>query len=698
MHPEVLRSAPGSCPHCGMALETLSPADAEPDDAELRDFTRRFAVSAALALPLFAISMGGMLPGQPLTGWIPHGVAPYLELALATPVCLWAAWPFYVRAVQSIANRSLNMFTLIGLGVSVAYTYSVVAALAPGIFPPAFRDAHGGVPLYFESGAVIVTLILFGQILELRARSRTGEAIRQLLDLTPRTARRRLADGSVEEIALDAVQVGDLLLVRPGESIPVDGRVVEGSSAVDESMLTGESMPSPKGVGDRLIGGTLNGTGTLVLEAQEVGSNTLLARIVALVGEAQRSRAPVQRLVDQVSAYFVPAVVATAALSFAMWAWLGPEPRLGHALLSAVAVLIVACPCALGLATPMSIMVATGRGATLGILFRDAEAIEVLQKVDTLVVDKTGTLTEGRPRVVALEAAPGQDPAELLQLAASLELGSEHPLAAAVVKHAEESGAKLVPATDFESHTGKGVTGRVASQRVRLGNRALLENAGIDPGPLAERAETLRRDGQTVLFVAVESRLAGLIGIADPIKESTPEAIRALRAEGVRIVMLTGDSRTTAEAVAARLGIDEVVADVLPEQKLRKVEELQAAGHTVAMAGDGINDSPALARAHVGIAMGTGTDVAMESAGVTLVSGDLRGIARARRLSERTISNIRQNLFFAFAYNAAGVPIAAGVLYPLLGITLSPMLAAAAMSASSVSVIAYALLLRRRPL
>jgi len=696
MHPEIVRPEPGTCSICGMALEPRTAPGMQDENPELRDMTRRFWVSTAFTAPLFAIAMGHMLPGvgHTLAGWLPEGRRALLELALATPVCLWAAWPFYVRAVASVVNRSLNMFTLIGLGVSVAYTYSVVATVAPELFPNAFSDEHGAVPVYFEAAAVIVTLILLGQVLELRARSRTSAAIQQLLGLAPTTAHRMREGGRIEDVPLEAVQVGDRLLVRPGEKIPVDGVVVDGTGAVDESMVTGEPIPVQKSPADRLIGGTINGTGALTLEAERVGSETLLARIVALVAEAQRSRAPIQRLVDQVSAYFVPAVIATAVVTFAIWAWVGPEPRMAHALLNAVAVLIIACPCALGLATPMSIMVATGRGARLGILFRDAEAIEVMQGVDTLVVDKTGTLTEGRPKVVSIDSAPGQSPAELLRLAASLELGSEHPLAAAIVARAEESSADLAPVTEFESRTGKGVVGRVEGRRVALGNLALLGELGLDPGALGERAEPLRRGGQTVMFVVIDGNVAGLIGVADPIKQGTPEAIRSLREQGVRIVMLTGDSRTTAQAVATQLGIEDFQAEVLPDQKLEAVRRLQEGGHTVAMAGDGINDAPALAQADVGIAMGTGTDIAMESAGVTLVRGDLRGISRARRLSQQTIANIRQNLFFAFVYNAAGVPIAAGLLYPVFGMVLSPMLAAAAMSASSVSVIANALRMR----
>jgi Cu+-exporting ATPase len=698
MHPEIVRDAPGSCPICGMALEPMMPSVEEEEDPELRDMSRRFWIAAAFTLPLVVIAMGHLLPGHWIASMLPGRTRVLAELALATPVCLYCAWPFYVRGVLSVVRRSLNMFTLIALGVSVAYAYSVVAALAPQVFPASFRNEHGEVAVYFEAAAVIVALILLGQVLELRARSSTSAAIRQLLRLAPSTARRIRADGSEEDVPLDAVQVGDRLRVRPGEKVPVDGVVLEGRSHVDESMVTGEPIPVPKETGDRVVGATLNGTGGLVMRAEKVGADTLLSRIVAMVAEAQRSRAPIQKLADVVAGYFVPAVVAIAALTFAVWAWIGPEPRMAYALLNAVAVLIIACPCALGLATPMSIMVATGKGATLGVLFRNAEAIEVLRKVDTLVVDKTGTLTEGRPKLVSVVPAEGQREDELLRLAASLERGSEHPLAAAIVKGAAERGVALADVADFASVTGKGVMGKVQGRAVALGNRALLADQGIDPGGLGERAEALRREGQTAMFVAVDGRAAGLVGVADPIKESTPEAIRALHAEGVRIVMLTGDSRTTAQAVARRLEIDDVIAEVLPDQKALVVKRLQGEGRVVAMAGDGINDAPALAQAQVGIAMGTGTDVAMESAGVTLVKGDLRAIARARHLSRSTMANIQQNLFFAFVYNAAGVPIAAGVLYPFTGLLLSPILAAAAMSASSVSVIANALRLRRAAL
>jgi len=695
MHPEVLRNAPGACPICGMALEprTFS-AEAEQESPELRDMTRRFWVATAFTLPVVVLAMSHLLPHELMSSFPTLRAQILWQLALATPVCIWSAWPFYVRALQSLAHRSLNMFTLIGLGVSVAYLYSVVAALVPEIFPASFREG-GDVAVYFEASAVIVTLILLGQVLELRARSQTSAAIRQLLGMAPTSARRLKHDGSEEDVSLDLVHVGDRLRVRPGEKVPVDGVVLDGHSPVDESMVTGESIPVEKLPGDRVIGATLNGTGSLVMQAEKVGSDTLLSRIVAMVAEAQRSRAPIQKLADLVSGYFVPAVVLTAVATFAVWASIGPEPRLAHALINAVAVLIIACPCALGLATPMSIMVATGKGATIGVLFRNAEAIEILRKVDTLVVDKTGTLTEGKPRLVSVTPIAGVEEADLLRLAASLERGSEHPLAAAIVSGAEAKGIALSNADAFDSVTGRGVTGRVDGRAVALGNRALLDSLRVDPGALAERAEALRRDGQTVMFVALDGTAAGLIGVADPIKDSTPEAIAALHADGVRLVMLSGDSRTTAQSVAGKLGIDEVMAEVLPDQKAAKIKQLQAEGRIVAMAGDGVNDAPALAQAHVGIAMGTGTDVAMESAGVTLVKGDLRGIARARSLSRHTMRNITQNLFFAFVYNAAGVPVAAGLLYPAFGLLLSPIIAAAAMSFSSLSVIGNALRLRR---
>ncbi len=655
---------------------------------------RRFWFAAVLTLPLVLIAMGDLIPAKPISSLMSMRSRVWLELALATPVCFWSAWPFFVRAALSLKNRSLNMFTLIGLGVSVAYLYSLVAALLPGAFPPSFRGESGEVAVYFEAAAVITTLILLGQVLELRARSQTNAAIKKLLGMAAKLARRLRDDGTEEDVPLEAVRPGDRLRVRPGEKIPVDGAVIEGQSHVDESMVTGEPIPVQKQVGDDVVGATINGTGSLVMRAEKVGAETLLSRIVAMVSEAQRSRAPIQKLADVVAGYFVPVVLLIATVTFAVWALVGPEPRMAHAIINAVAVLIIACPCALGLATPMSIMVATGKGATLGVLFKNAEAIEVLRKVDTLVVDKTGTLTEGKPKLVSVLAAEGMDETTLLRLAAALERGSEHPLGEAIVEGALDRGTALAAAAGFESITGKGVKGRVETRAVALGNHALMDDLGVDATHLAERAEALRADGQTVMFVAVDGQPAGLLGVADPIKESTPEAIRSLHAEGIRIVMMTGDSKTTALAVAKKLGIDDVMAEVLPDQKAEKVKALQNERRIVAMAGDGINDAPALAQAQVGIAMGTGTDVAMESAGVTLVKGDLRAIARARRLSRKTMSNIKQNLFFAFLYNSAGVPIAAGVLYPFFGLLLSPIVAAAAMSFSSVSVVGNALRLR----
>ena len=695
MHPEIVRKEPGNCPICGMALEpkTISPGD-EPS-SELADMKRRFLVSLVLTIPVLIAAMGEMIPGQPLQKMASQRIWTWVELILSTPVILWGGWPFFVRGWQSIVNRSLNMFTLISLGVSVAYGYSLVAALAPGVFPATFRDSGGNVAVYFEAAAAIVTLVLLGQVLELKARSQTGSAIKALLGLAPKTARLVGEGGSESDVPLDKVQVGARLRVRPGERVPVDGVVEEGTSSVDESMISGEPMPVEKGAGDRVTGATVNGTGTLVMRADRVGSETLLAQIVRMVSEAQRSRAPIQKLADQVAGYFVPIVVGASILTFAIWALVGPQPRMAHALIAAVAVLIIACPCALGLATPMSIMVATGKGATMGVLFKNAEAIEFMRKVDTLVVDKTGTLTEGKPALVAVKPAPGFQEARVLQLAASLERASEHPLAAAIVAGAEARSLPLLAAESFESITGKGVKARVEGQDLLLGNRKLLEDSGVSPEGMAADAETMRADGQTVMFVAVDGKLAGLIGVADPIKETTPEAIRQLHEEKIRIVMLTGDSRTTAQAVASKLGIDDVVAEVLPEDKSKEVQRLQEEGHFVAMAGDGINDAPALAKAQIGIAMGTGTDVAMESAGVTLIKGDLVGIVRARRLSRATMRNIKENLLFAFVYNALGVPIAAGALYPVFGLLLSPMIAAAAMSFSSVSVVGNALRLRR---
>jgi Cu+-exporting ATPase len=694
MHPQIVRDRPGNCPICGMALEPLLPGGEE-DGTELRDMTRRFWVSAALSGLVLLLAMSHMLAGNPLDSLIGHRLRPLLELALATPVVLWGGWPFFARGWQSLVNRSLNMFTLIALGVGVAWAYSVVGALAPGMFPPTVRDAHGNVGVYFEAAAMIVTLVLLGQVLELGARRNTSAAIRALLDLAPKLARRLRADGAEEDVPLGQVQPGDQLRVRPGEKVPVDGVVLEGASAVDESMLTGESMPVEKTVGGRVIGATLNGTGMLIIRAERVGSETLLARIVSLVAEAQRSRAPIQKLADRVSAWFVPAVIIVAVLTFIAWYWFGPAPQFAHAVINAVAVLIIACPCALGLATPISIMVAVGRGAQLGVLFKDAEAIERLRDVGTLVVDKTGTLTVGKPVLQRAIATDAFSEDEVLALAASLERASEHPLAAAIVAGAQSRGLRPQPVENFESITGQGVRGRVDGKVVALGNRALMDAANVDLSSLQLRADALRAEGQTVMYVAVEARAAGLVGVADAIKDSTPAAIQALHAEQVRIVMLTGDNRRTAEAVARRLGIDAFHADVLPEQKSAVVRALQSEGHRVAMAGDGVNDAPALAAADVGIAMGTGTDVAIESAGVTLVKGDLTGIVRARHLSNATLRNIRQNLFAAFIYNALGVPIAAGVLYPFTGLLMSPILAAAAMSLSSVSVIANALRLRR---
>ncbi len=695
MHPQIVRDKPGTCPICGMALEPRTVVAEETDNPELVDMRRRFWVGVALSAPLVLVAMAHMLPFAGVHAFVMSPIRPWIELALATPVVLWCGWPFLVRAVESVRLKSLNMFTLIGLGVAVAYAYSVVATALPGLFPDSFRDEAGQVGVYFEAAAVIVTLVLLGQVMELRARSRTGAAIRALLGLAPKLARRVRDDGTDEDVPLADVNVGDRLRVRPGEKVPVDGTVLEGRSAVDESMITGEPMPVEKEAGARVIGATVNGTGGLVMRAERVGAETLLAQIVRMVSEAQRSRAPIQRLADVVAGVFVPAVIATAVVTFIVWAVAGPDPRLAHALVNAIAVLIIACPCALGLATPMSIMVATGKAATVGVLFRNAEAIEVMRKVDTLVVDKTGTLTEGKPKLVSVVVVGDLPESELVRLAATLERGSEHPLAAAIVKGAVDRGVPISSAEAFESVTGKGVRGTVGGRAVALGNLALIEAMGVDPGPGRDRADALRADGQTVMFLAVDGKLAGLIGVADPVKDTTPEALRQLRQEGLRVVMLTGDSRTTAEAVAKKLGIDEVMAEVLPSDKADAIKRLQAQGRFVAMAGDGINDAPALAQAQVGIAMGTGTDIAMESAGVTLVKGDLRGIVRARRLSRATLANIKQNLFFAFVYNTIGVPIAAGVLYPFFGILLTPVMAAAAMAFSSVSVIGNALRLRR---
>jgi P-type Cu+ transporter len=694
MHPEIVRDAPGSCPKCGMALEPRT-VTIEESNPELSDMSRRFWVSAILTVPLVVFAMTKHIPGL---NWYSHDVlrwGTWIELALATPVVLWGGKPFFERAWSSVVNRSLNMFTLIGLGVAVAFLYSLVATIVPGLFPASFRDHAGTVGVYYEAAAAIVTLVLLGQVMELRARSRTGAAIRALLGLAPKTARRIDASGGERDVPLDQVRQGDTLRVRPGEKIPVDGVVVEGASNVDESMVTGEPVAVAKASGDKVIGATVNTTGSLIMRAERVGSETLLAQIVNMVAQAQRSRAPIQRLADTVSAWFVPTVIAASAITFAVWAWIGPEPRWVYAIVNAVAVLIIACPCALGLATPMSVMVAAGKGATAGVLFRNAEAIEVMRDVDTVVVDKTGTLTVGKPALASVVAMQDFDENEMLRLAASVERASEHPLAAAIVAGAEQRGLSIPKAQHFESVTGKGVYGAAEGRRVALGNRAMLDELHVEAGDLVTFAESLRASGQTVIFVVIDGRPAGFLGVADPVKETTADAVRALQAEGLRIVMLTGDSATTAKAVAAKLGIDEVIAEVLPDQKAAAVKRLQEQGRVVAMAGDGINDAPALAQAEVGIAMGTGTDVAMESAGVTLVKGDLRGIVRARRLSNATMRNIRQNLFFAFIYNALGVPIAAGALYPLFGVLLSPMIAAAAMSFSSVSVITNALRLRK---
>ncbi len=695
MHPEIVRDAPGSCPICGMALEPRTATVEEEKNPELVQMTRRFWVCVALTIPILVVAMADLVPGlSALMQFASPTAWQWIEFVLATPVVLWGGWPFFVRGARSLITRNLNMFTLIGLGTGVAYAFSVVGVLFPGAFPPSFRGENGEVAVYFEAAAAITTLVLLGQVMELRARSRTGAAIKALLGLAPKTARLIRGDGSEADVLLDEVKPGDRLRVRPGEKIPVDGVVLEGASSVDESMISGEPIPVEKFAGARVTGATVNGTGSLVMRAERVGSETLLAQIVRMVGEAQRSRAPIQKLADVVAGYFVPIVVGISVLTFVIWALWGPNPRLAHALVNAVAVLIIACPCALGLATPMSIMVAMGRGASLGVLFKNAEAIELMRKVDTLVVDKTGTLTEGKPKLTSVEPAAGFDADRLLRLAATLERGSEHPLAAAIVKGAEERGAKLSTTEGFESLTGRGVRGRVENSSVALGNAKLLEELEVDPGALAEMAETMRADGQTVMFVVVENEIAGLLAVADPIKQTTADAIRRLHTDGIRIVMLTGDSRTTAQAVASKLQIDEVVAEVLPDGKAGVVKRLQGEGRFVAMAGDGINDAPALAQAQVGIAMGTGTDVAMQSAGVTLVKGDLRGIVRARSLSRATMSNIKQNLFFAFVYNSVGVPIAAGILYPFFGLLLSPMIAAAAMSFSSVSVITNALRLR----
>ena len=695
MHPQIVRDKPGSCPICGMALEPMKITAVEEANPELVDMSRRFWISAVLSVPLLLMSMADMLPGQPLGRLASMRTLQWVQLILATPVVLWGGWPFFVRGWASVIHRSLNMFTLIAIGTGVAYGFSIIATFIPRIFPESLRTHDGAVPVYFEAAAVITALVLLGQVLELRARSRTGSAIRALLGLAPKQARILRNDGREEDISLDQVKVEDILRVRPGEKVPVDGVVVEGRSAVDESMVTGEPIPVEKNKADKVVGGTVNGTGGFTMRATRVGNDTLLSQIVQMVSEAQRSRAPIQRLADKISGYFVPAVILAAIITFCIWAFFGPAPAIAHAIVNSVAVLIIACPCALGLATPVSIMVGTGRGASVGILVKNAEALEIMEKVNTLVVDKTGTLTEGKPRLMSVVAAPGQDENELLRLAATIERGSEHPLAAAIVAGAESRGLKLTEVKSFESLTGRGVKGSVDGRDIALGNRKLLDELKISAGDLVKHASELQAEGQTVMFVALNGKMAGLIAVADPIKASTAEAIQLLKDDGIQIVMLTGDNRTTAEAVARKLGIEKVEADVLPDQKNKVIQRLKDEGRIVAMAGDGINDAPALAQAHVGIAMGTGTDVAMESAAVTLIKGDLRGIAKARKLSESVMRNIRQNLFFAFIYNILGVPIAAGVLYPLTGLLLSPMIAAAAMSLSSVSVISNALRLRR---
>ena len=699
MHPEIVRPGPGSCPICGMALEPRTVTAVEEDNPELRDMTRRFWISLALTIPLLLMAMAGMVGGMPAqgSGWLSGTKLSWIQLLLATPVVLWGGWPFFQRGWTSIINRSTNMFTLIAMGTGVAYFFSLAATLFPGMFPASFGAVNGAPPVYFEAAAAIVTLVLLGQVLELRARSRTGAAIRALLDLSPKTAR-ILRDGTERDIPLDQVKRGDRLRVRPGEKIPIDGIVLEGGSSVDESMITGESMPVAKEPGSPVIGATVNATGSFIMRAEHVGSETLLARIVQMVSQAQRSRAPIQRLADRIAGWFVPAVISVAVLTFIVWSLFGPQPRLSHALVNAVAVLIIACPCALGLATPMAIMVGTGRGARAGVLIKNAEALEVLEKVNTLVFDKTGTLTEGKPSVESVTAVLGGDETELVRLVASLEQGSEHPLGSAIIAAARQNNLALTSAGKFQSHTGLGISGEVDGKVVMAGNERLFEQLRLPMDELKHEAEDLRRKGQTVIFVTIDGRAAGLIGIADPIKPSTAQALRDLKAAGLRIVMLTGDSRSTAEAVATQLGIDNFEAEILPDKKSQVVRRLQEQGRIVAMAGDGINDAPALAQADVGIAMGTGTDVAMESAGITLVKGDLAGILRARKLSQATMRNIRQNLFFAFIYNLLGVPIAAGVLYPFFGLLLSPILAAAAMSFSSVSVITNSLRLRNTQL
>jgi Cu+-exporting ATPase len=692
MHPQIVRNGPGTCPICGMALEprTVAVNSANP---ELVSMMRRLQVGVVLTLPLLAIMVSDLLPGHPLQHFLQGQTLGWTEFALATPVVLWGGWPFFERGWASIVHRSLNMFTLVSMGTGAAYLYSLAAVVAPGLFPPSFRDASGNLGLYFEAAAVITVLVLLGQVLELKARSRTSGAIQALLGLAPKTARRISSDGSEADVALSEIAIGDRLRVRPGEKVPVDGLVMEGRSSVDESMVTGEPIPVEKAAGAKVVGGTMNGTGSFVVQAERIGADTLLAQIVKMVSEAQRTRAPIQRLADTVASYFVPAVLTAAVITFVVWAMVGPQPRYAHALVNAVAVLIIACPCALGLATPMSIMVGTGRGAGQGILVRNAQALETLEKVDTLIVDKTGTLTEGKPRLSTVIAAEGFDEAQLLQAIASLEKASEHPLAAAILAGAREKKIELLPVENFASLTGKGVTGILQGKKIAAGNAALMHDLGASSQGMEEQAEALRQAGQTVMFLASDGRLAGLVAVADPVRETTLQAIQELKREGIKVVMVTGDNRTTAAALAQKLGID-FEAEVLPAQKAEVVKRMQAQGAVVAMAGDGVNDAPALAQAQVGIAMGTGTDVAMESGGIILVKGDLRGILKARRLSQRTMRNIRQNLFFAFFYNALGVPLAAGVLYPVFGLLLNPMIAAAAMSFSSVSVIANALRLR----
>jgi Cu+-exporting ATPase len=698
MHPEIRQEGPGSCPICGMALEPETFSLDSGPDLEYIDMRRRFWISAAFSLPLFLYAMGDMIPGQPLQSWLTPGTATWLQLLLASPVVLWGAWPFFVRAVQSLKTMNLNMFTLIGLGVVVAYGFSLIATFFPGAFPAAFRGEDGNVAVYYEAAAVITTLVLFGQVLELKARGQTSSALRALLELAPPIATRINQDGSEEEMSLDQVQSGDRLRVRPGEKIPVDGSIFKGSSTIDQAMITGEPLPVQKSEGDAVTGGTVNQTGSFVMTAERVGKDTLLAKIVQMVADAQRSRAPIQKLADTVAGFFVPTVVLVALTTFAVWAIWGPEPALAYGLVNAVAVLIIACPCALGLATPMSIMVGTGKGAQNGILIKNAEALETFEKIDTIVVDKTGTLTEGKPKLVSVEPESGLDADELLALVAAIELASEHPLAAAIVEGAKDRNLKLASASDFQSVTGEGVEATVENKRVAIGNEKMMKRMGATSADLMSKAHDGRSQGQTVMFVAVDAKAAGLIGVADPVKSTTVEAIKALHKAGLHVVMLTGDAEATAQAVGKMIGIDEIHANVSPEDKHRVISELQAAGKRVAMAGDGINDAPALAKADIGIAMGTGTDIAMESAGITLVKGDLGGIAKARRLSQLTMVNIRQNLFFAFIYNALGVPVAAGILYPWFGILLSPMIAAAAMSLSSVSVIGNALRLRRKQL